>query len=70
VNCHTVNPPKSSSGEKEIAAPVSATLVTSGIQLFITHKMRKVLEGKLGFEPNEVDEMLPEVKKNKEMSKI
>ena len=49
-----------------IAAPV----VTGGIQLFITHKMRKVLEVKLGFQPNEVDEMLPEVKKNKEMSKF
>ncbi len=53
-----------------IAAPVVATLVTGGIQLFISHKMRKVLETKLGFQPHEVDEMLPEVKKNNEMSKF
>ena len=48
-----------------IAAPV----VTGGIQLFITHKMREQLR-KLGYRPDEVDEMLPEVKKNKEMSKF
>ena len=32
--------------------------------------MRNVLEGKLGYHPNEVDEMHPEVKKNNEMSKF
>ena len=49
-----------------IATPV----VTGGIQLFITQKMRKVLVSNLGFQPNEVNEMLPEVKKNNEMSKF
>ena len=50
----TINPPKS-----------SATTATNGIQLFTTNRMREVLEGKLGFRPNEVDELLPEVKKKK-----
>ena len=49
-----------------IAAPV----VTGGIQLFITHKMRNVLEDELGFLPNEVNEMHPEIKKNNEVSKF
>ena len=42
----------------------------AGQQIIITQRMRKVLEGELGYLPNEVDEMHPEVKKNKEMSKF
>ena len=42
----------------------------AGQQIMITQKMRKVLEEKLRYLPNEVDEMHPEVKKNKEMSKF
>ena len=67
----TVNPPKSSlEEEKEIAAPVSTTRATSELQFFITHNMRNVLQGELGYHPNEVNEMYPEVKKNDEMSNI
>ena len=46
------------------------TVATSGLQFFITHEMRKVLEDELGFLPNEVDEMNPEVKKKNKMSKF
>ena len=62
------------SKDKEIAAPVSTTIATSsedaGQQVFITHKMRNVLEDELGFLPNEVNEMHPEVQKNHEVSKF
>ena len=64
----TVNPPKSCLEEKEIAASVSTTRATSGLQVPITHKMRNVLQGELGYHPDEVNEMYPEVKKNNEMS--
>ena len=64
----TGKPAQSASEDKEIAAPVSTTIATSsedaGQQVFITHKMRNVLEDELGFLPNEVNEMHPEVKKN------
>ena len=60
--------------EEELDAPVPATKATSsenvGVQFMITNKMRRVLEGPLGYLPNEVDEMDPQVSNSDETSNL
>ena len=70
----TGKPAQSASEDQEIAAPVLTTIATSsddaGQQIMITQKMRQILIGELGFLPEEVNVMHPEVKKNYKISKF
>ena len=51
--------------EEYSEAPIAVTKPTNtenvGVQFMITNKMRRVLEGQLGYLPSEVDDMDPQV---------